>query len=209
VTTEARRYDIVIVGGGPAGLAAGLYAARALRRTVVIERNVTGGQIALTGLVENYPGFPDGINGFDLAQAMQKQGEKYGMEMAYANVTAIDQVDDYHIVRTNEGDFAARAVILTGGADHNKLGVPGEKEYRNRGVAYWKGKILWATLDGRLGTEALYVPILRSGPRCSESCRTGLSVSPTVPNRIVAPSRRVRPAPLRCRTTVRPGRPCS
>jgi len=142
VTTEARRYDIVIVGGGPAGLAAGLYAARALRRTVVIERNVTGGQIALTGLVENYPGFPDGINGFDLAQAMQKQGEKYGMEMAYANVTAIDQVDDYHIVRTNEGDFAARAVILTGGADHNKLGVPGEERLTGRGVSYC------ATCDG-------------------------------------------------------------
>lgn len=142
MTTEPRKYDIVIVGGGPAGLAAGLYAARALRRTVVIERNVTGGQIALTGLVENYPGFPDGINGFDLAQAMQQQGEKYGMEMAYANVTAIDQVDDYHIVRTNEGDFVARAVILTGGADHNKLGVPGEERLTGHGVSYC------ATCDG-------------------------------------------------------------
>ncbi len=141
MATEAR-YDIVIAGGGPAGLAAGLYAARALRRTVLIERNVTGGQIALTGLVENYPGFPEGINGFDLAQAMQLQAEKYGMQMAYADVLGIDQVGDYHRVRTNEGDYLARAVIITGGADHNKLGVPGEERLTGRGVSYC------ATCDG-------------------------------------------------------------
>lgn len=141
MATEAK-YDIVIVGGGPAGLAAGLYAARALRRTILLERNVTGGQIALTGLVENYPGFPEGVNGFDLAQAMQTQAEKYGMEMGYVDVAGIEPAGDYHLVRTNEGDYLARAVIVTGGADHNKLGVPGEERLTGRGVSYC------ATCDG-------------------------------------------------------------
>ena len=81
----ATEYDIVIIGAGPAGLAAGLYAARARRKTLLIEKNVTGGQIALTAIIENYPGI-DEINGFDLGQAMQQQAEKYGMETAYASV---------------------------------------------------------------------------------------------------------------------------
>jgi thioredoxin reductase (NADPH) len=129
-------YDIIVVGAGPAGLAAALYAARARRRTLIIERKVTGGQIALTADVENYPGF-ESINGFDLADKMHKQAEKYGAETAYADVTAIDQEDDgSHIVRTNEGAWRARAVILTGGADYNKLGVPGEERLTGYGVSY-------------------------------------------------------------------------
>ena len=128
-------YDIIIVGAGPAGLAAGLYAARARRRTLLIERKVTGGQIALTSDVENYPGI-DCINGFDLAQAMHKQAEKYGMETAYAEVTAIDQAGRRHVVRTDEGDYSAKAVIITGGADYNRLGVPGEERLTGFGVSY-------------------------------------------------------------------------
>jgi thioredoxin reductase (NADPH) len=129
-------YDIIVVGAGPAGLAAALYAARARRRTLIIERKVTGGQIALTADVENYPGF-ESINGFDLADKMHKQAEKYGAETAYADVTAIDQEDDgSHVVRTNEGAWRARAVILTGGADYNKLGVPGEERLTGYGVSY-------------------------------------------------------------------------
>ena len=107
-TTETSQYDIVIVGAGPAGLSAGLYAARARRKTLIIERKVTGGQIALTADVENYPGF-DNINGFDLAEKMHKQAEKYGAETAYADVTAIDQDGDWHVVRTSEGDYRAKA----------------------------------------------------------------------------------------------------
>ena len=86
---NASEYDIVIIGAGPAGLAAGLYAARARRKTILIEKNVTGGQIALTAVIENYPGIHE-INGFDLGQAMQTQAEKYGMEMTYAAVDAIE-----------------------------------------------------------------------------------------------------------------------
>jgi thioredoxin reductase (NADPH) len=130
-----RDYDIVIVGAGPAGLAAGLYAARARRSTLLIERKVTGGQIALTAEVENYPGI-ESINGFELSQAMHRQAEKYGMETAYGDVTAIDEDGRYHIVRTDDGDYRARAVILTGGADYNRLGVAGEERLTGYGVSY-------------------------------------------------------------------------
>lgn len=133
---ETKEHDIIIVGGGPAGLAAGLYAARARRSTLLIERKIAGGQIALTAEVENYPGI-DSINGFDLADAMHKQAAKYGMETVSADVTAIDQIDGrLHLVRTSEGDYRARTVILTGGADYNKLGVPGEERLTGYGVSY-------------------------------------------------------------------------
>lgn len=131
-----REYDIVIVGGGPAGLAAGLYAARAQRRTLLLERKGVGGQIALTSLVENYPGFPDGINGFDLSQAMHRQAEKYGLETEYADVTSIARNGSGFRLATSEGDVAAHAVIVTAGADYNRLGVPGEEEFTGRGVSY-------------------------------------------------------------------------
>ena len=134
-TTETPEYDIAIVGAGPAGLAAALYAARARRHTLIIERKVTGGQIALTAEVENYPGY-DNINGFDLAEKMHKQAEKYGAETAYADVTAVEQDGDMHVVRTSEGDYRAKAVIITGGADYNKLGVPGEERLTGYGVSY-------------------------------------------------------------------------
>ena len=134
-TTAPQEYDIVIAGAGPAGLSAGLYAARARRKTLLIERKVTGGQISLTAAVENYPGI-DSINGFELAQAMHRQAEKYGMETAYADVSAIDQVDGKHLVVTSEGSYLANAVILAGGADYNRLGVPGEERLTGFGVSY-------------------------------------------------------------------------
>jgi thioredoxin reductase (NADPH) len=131
----AREYDIVIIGGGPAGLAAGLYAARSKRSTLIIEKNVTGGQIALTALIENYPGIEE-INGFDLGQAMQRQAEKYGAEMAYTRVTGIEPREGQHLIRTEEGDFLAKALIITAGADYNKLSVPGEERLTGYGVSY-------------------------------------------------------------------------
>lgn len=131
----SRETDILIVGAGPAGLAAALYAARARRRTLLIERKVTGGQIALTSDVENYPGL-DCINGFDLSQAMLEQAQKYGAEIAFADVTAVEQAAGTHLVRTSDGDHVAKAVIVTGGADYNRLGVPGEERLTGHGVSY-------------------------------------------------------------------------
>jgi thioredoxin reductase (NADPH) len=136
VVSESGDYDIVIIGAGPAGLAAGLYASRARRKTLLIERKVTGGQIALTADVENYPGL-DNINGFDLAERMHKQAEKYGMETAYGDVTSVEQgADALHTVKASEAEYRAKAVILTGGADYNKLGVPGEERLTGYGVSY-------------------------------------------------------------------------
>jgi thioredoxin reductase (NADPH) len=130
-----REYDVVIIGGGPAGLAAGLYAARGRHRTVMLEKGVIGGQISLTEMVENYPGIPN-INGFDLAQAMLQQAESHGMETEYADVTGIDKAGSKWRVRTSADDFIAKAVIITSGAEYNRLGVPGEERLTGRGVSY-------------------------------------------------------------------------
>ena len=128
--------DIAIIGGGPAGMAAGLYAARGKRKTLLFEGGVLGGQIATTGLVENYPGFPAGIEGPDLAMAMHEQASRFGMETRYEPVTGILRDGDTFVVETDGGQVSARTVIVTAGAEHKKLEVPGEAELVGKGVSY-------------------------------------------------------------------------
>lgn len=129
-------YEIAIIGAGPAGLAAGLYAARALRRTACFERKTAGGQIALTSLVENYPGFVDGVNGFDLAEQMATQAIKHGLEMRAEAVVGLRREGERYRITAESGDVLANAVIVTTGADYNRLGVPGEERLTGRGVSY-------------------------------------------------------------------------
>lgn len=130
-------YDIAVIGGGGAGLTAALYGARARRRTAVFERLITGGQIATTELVENYPGFPEGVNGTDFVMDLVKQVERFGAELRYEEVRRIEpRPGAPFLVETAEGACEAHAVIATAGADYNKLSVPGEDEFIGRGVSY-------------------------------------------------------------------------
>ena len=130
-------YDIAIIGAGGAGMTAALYGARARRRTVVFERLMTGGQIATTELVENYPGFPQGINGADFAMNLVEQVERFGAELRYEDVQTITpRAGEPFLIESSEGACEAHAVIATAGADYNKLGVPGESEFIGRGVSY-------------------------------------------------------------------------
>ncbi|MBM3139663.1 MAG: thioredoxin-disulfide reductase [Chloroflexi bacterium] len=129
--------DIAIIGGGPMGLTAGIYAARARRRVVLWEGGVLGGQIATTSIVENYPGFPEGVDGFELAQSMHRQAERFGLETRYERVTALERDGRQWLITTESGERRrAKAVIVSAGAEPNKLGIPGERELTGKGVSY-------------------------------------------------------------------------
>ncbi len=130
------RYDIIIAGAGPAGLTAAIYSARSKLKTLYIEKLSTGGQAATTDEIENYPGFPDGVAGRELAALMEKQAERFGADKLAAKVQELQVEGDYRVVRTNKGDFSAKAVIIASGAAPKLLGCPGELEFRARGVSY-------------------------------------------------------------------------
>jgi len=131
-----KEYEIVIIGGGPAGLSAGLYTSRTRLSTLLIERGLVGGLITETELVENYPGFPEGISGLELGQLMHQQATKYGLETLLAEVTGLELKQGQKIIKTTEGNFTAKAVIIASGSERLKLGVPGEKEFTGKGVSY-------------------------------------------------------------------------
>jgi len=144
--TGADVFDVVIVGAGPAGLTAGIYCSRGRLKTAVLERNMAGGQIALTDLVENYPGFPEGISGFDLASKMKEQAEKFGAEMREIEGVSELRSDAAggYVVVTDREEIRARAVILAPGVEPKRSGIPGEAEFIGRGVSWC------ATCDGAL-----------------------------------------------------------
>lgn len=131
----ADSYDVVVIGSGPTGMVAGVFTGRARLRTLLIERMIPGGQIATTSTVENYPGFPDGIEGPDLSERFLEHARKEGVETRAAEVTGIRIEGERRVVETDDGDIPARALIITSGADHNRLGVPGELEFMGRGVS--------------------------------------------------------------------------
>jgi len=129
-------YEVVIIGGGPAGLTAGLYASRARLKSLLLEKGLVGGQIVNAELVENYPGFPEGISGVELGQLMHQQATKYGLKTITSEATGIELQGEQKIVKSTEGDFIAKAVIIAGGSERYKLGVPGEEEFVGKGVSY-------------------------------------------------------------------------
>ena len=138
-------YDTIIVGGGPAGYTAGIYAARSGLKTLLVEGAATVSQITITDLIENYPGIPDGINGYDLMQLFKKQAQNFGLEIITSDVQSIKRTGDNPAmwdIDLADKSFRTLSVIAATGAQWNKLGVPGEVEFAGKGVSYC------ATCDG-------------------------------------------------------------
>ncbi len=129
-------YELIIIGGGPAGLTAGLYASRARLNTLLIEKGLVGGQIVNAERVENYPGFPEGVTGLELGQLLHQQATKFGLETLFAEVTGTELQEEQKVVTTTAGNFTAKAIIIASGLEQLKLGIPGEEEFTGKGVSY-------------------------------------------------------------------------
>ncbi|MBI3754859.1 MAG: FAD-dependent oxidoreductase, partial [Deltaproteobacteria bacterium] len=134
-------YDLIIIGGGPAGLTAGIYAQRARLKTLLLEKEMLGGQIAVSDVIENYPGFPS-ISGAELMEKFEQQAKGLGLEIKMTDVIDVQDKGSEKVVKTSEGDLISKAVIVATGAKPKRLGVPGEKEFTGKGVSYC------ATCDG-------------------------------------------------------------
>lgn len=136
-------YDLIIIGGGPAGLSAALYANRARYNTLLLEKTALGGQMITIDIVDNYPGFPNGIAGFELYQNMEEHAKKFGLHVEYAEVKKIVKNEKYFEIITSENiSYYSLAVIIATGARHKLLNIPGEKEFISKGVSFC------ATCDG-------------------------------------------------------------
>ncbi|MDO9530639.1 MAG: thioredoxin-disulfide reductase [Deltaproteobacteria bacterium] len=135
-------YDLIIIGGGPGGLTAGIYAGRARLKTLLLEKLIHGGQMMTTDLVENYPGFPEGITGFELSDRMRQQAERFGLLIRSQEVLELKPGKPAHTVVLPDGQLTAGAIIISTGARYRRLGVPGEDKLVGRGVSFC------ATCDG-------------------------------------------------------------
>ena len=140
-----RFYDVIIIGGGPAGLTAGIYLSRAKYRVLIVEKAQFGGQITITSEVVNYPGVKK-VSGFELTETMRKQAEDFGTEFLLAEVLELSLDGDIKKIKTSRGSFEAFGVLLATGASPRKVGFKGEEEFKGRGVAYC------ATCDGEFFT---------------------------------------------------------
>jgi thioredoxin reductase (NADPH) len=142
MSVEPPIYDLIIVGGGPAGMTAGLYARRSRLKTLLIEQLVPGGQVLNTDWVDNYPGFPEGISGFDLVNNMRRQTERFELPVINDEIVSLTLQGTDKILNGNQGTYKTRALVIATGAVYKKLGVPGEGLLRGKGVSYC------ATCDG-------------------------------------------------------------
>jgi len=142
---EQKIYDLIIIGGGPAGLTAGIYATRGRLSTLLLDKLAPGGLVATTEWVENYPGFPEGISGADLMKKMEEQAQKFGLEIiSIKEVLSVDFKNKIKTIKAEEGEYKTKAVIVATGTEPKKLNIPGEDKFRGRGVSYC------ATCDGPL-----------------------------------------------------------
>ncbi|MFO7772907.1 MAG: thioredoxin-disulfide reductase [Dehalococcoidia bacterium] len=139
-----KNYQVIIIGGGPAGLTAGLYCARSRLDILLVEKGIIGGQITNAERVENYPGFPRGITGLQLGQLIYEQATGHGLETVLADVARVVPGQRHNLVSTSEGDFISESIIIASGSQYRKLGVPGEDKFVGRGISYC------ATCDGPL-----------------------------------------------------------
>ena len=171
-----QKYDVIIVGGGPAGLSAAIYTSRDRLDTLLIEKNLTGGMINEAEKVDNFPGFPEGVSGMDLTAKMFEQAKKYGLKDLNAEVSSIVVKGKEFTVGTGDGEFSAKSVIIAGGSDKQKMDVTGEKQYTGRGISYcatcdapfYTGKVV-AVVGG--GNSALYEAMHLATPVVQERAK--------------------------------------
>ena len=159
-------YDVIVIGGGPGGYTAALYAARANLSVLVLEKLTPGGQMGTTDRIDNYPGFPEGVGGFELAALMKQQAERFGVKTKTREVLSADLTADPKVLHTKKEDYLARAVVLAMGASPRELGLPNEQALRGRGVSYcatcdgmfYKGKTVAVVGGGNTAVaDALYL----------------------------------------------------
>jgi thioredoxin reductase (NADPH) len=139
---KANVYEVIIIGGGPAGLTAGLYTSRSRLQTLLIEVGLLGGQMTTTEVIENYPGFPQGIDGNELSRLMEEQAKRFGLEVTSEEVVGVIMDREIKVVKANDITYRCKTLIICTGNEWRKLGVPGEKEFTGKGVSYC------ATCDG-------------------------------------------------------------
>jgi len=153
-------YDVIIIGGGPGGLTAAIYSGRDNNKTLLLEKEICGGLVAKTHLVENFPGFPEGANGTELIEDFKKQALRFGTEIKeFVEVKSLEKDGDNFVLKTNSDDFVGKNIIIASGSQPRMLGVPGEKELMGRGVSYC------ATCDGPLyrGADVAVIGMGNSG----------------------------------------------
>lgn len=150
---DKNKHDVIMIGAGPAALSAAIYTTREDIETVLFEKGIPGGLAAVTDKIDNYPGFPDGIAGLDLANNLQQQAERFGAKIELGEVSAIHDEGEWKRLETTSGDMYAKAVLIATGSAYKKLGIPGEEEYYARGVHYC------ATCDGAFYREKTLVVV--------------------------------------------------
>jgi len=150
---KGKIYEVIIVGGGPGGLAAGLYTSRARLSTLLIESALFGGQMTTTEMIENYPGFPQGVTGEELSRLMEEQAKRFGMETVTEEVVKVSLEEEMKVIQTYESTYYCEALVICTGTEYRKLGVPGEKEFAGKGVSYC------ATCDGAFFRDSQIVVV--------------------------------------------------